>query len=155
MARDYKKDKSADKEYTPLRKGRPRIKRICQQCDEVYYPANRTNNILYCGRTCYSKWQSLNQRGKRNHYYKGPKADYSALHHWIAREKGRPAYCEQCDKTSGKFEWANIDGKYRRELVDWIRLCVQCHRKYDKELRETTGAKSLWCKAFMKNKVTI
>ena len=36
-------------------------------------------------------------------------------------------------ETAKKFEWANIDHKYRRVLEDFIRMCTSCHRKYDYE----------------------
>ncbi len=63
-------------------------------------------------------------------------ARYTAIHQWVVREKGRPTKCEHCGKdglTRHKIQWANIDHKYRRFLSDYIRLCVKCHRKYDKE----------------------
>ena len=59
---------------------------------------------------------------------------YVAIHQWVVREKGNPNKCEHCGTEEAKrFDWANIDHKYKRDLDDYIRLCVKCHRKYDKE----------------------
>jgi hypothetical protein len=54
------------------------------------------------------------------------------MHVWVARWKVKPSLCEHCGTTkSKKYEWANIDHKYRRVLDDYIRLCTSCHRNYD------------------------
>lgn len=59
---------------------------------------------------------------------------YVAIHQWVVREKGRPSKCEHCGTEKAKrFDWANTDHKYKRDLDDYIRLCVKCHRSYDKE----------------------
>ncbi len=31
-----------------------------------------------------------------------------------------------------RYEWSNKSGKYLRNVIDWQRLCIKCHRKYDK-----------------------
>lgn len=72
--------------------------------------------------------------GKDNWQWVGDKVSYPALHTWVRRWKGTPHKCEHCGSTDKKkYEWANIDHKYNRNLDDWIRLCTKCHRKYDKE----------------------
>lgn len=66
--------------------------------------------------------------------WKGDRVSYDGLHRWIANKKGRPKKCEQCKTTKAKkYEWANKDHKYSRNLEDWMRLCTSCHRKYDIE----------------------
>lgn len=66
--------------------------------------------------------------------WKGKNASYYAIHAWVARHRGRPQKCEHCGTTKyRRYHWANKSGKYLRELTDWIRLCVPCHNKYDKE----------------------
>lgn len=78
--------------------------------------------------------------GKRNVNWKGEKVSYQALHNWVARHRGRPPKCEFCnleDPTRPRwFNWANKSGKYKRDLTDWIRLCVSCHSLMDKERRQ-------------------
>ena len=64
--------------------------------------------------------------------WKGENASYYAIHAWVARHRGRPQKCEHCGTTKfRRYHWANKSRKYKRELSDWIRLCVPCHRKYD------------------------
>jgi len=71
-----------------------------------------------------------------NHpFWKGDKVSYSGLHYWIVRKRGKPTTCEHCGKINlkGKFiHWANKSHKYKRDLEDWLRLCAECHKKYDK-----------------------
>lgn len=31
------------------------------------------------------------------------------------------------------MHWANISGKYLRDITDWVRLCVSCHKYFDKQ----------------------
>ncbi len=72
-----------------------------------------------------------------NHWnWKEDDAKYSAIHMWVRKQLGRPERCENCgkDRLSGhKIHWANRNHSYKRNLMDWMRLCFQCHRKYDKE----------------------
>lgn len=64
--------------------------------------------------------------------WKGDKVSYSGLHQWLNRQLGKPKKCEECGTIEKrKYEWANIDHKYRRNLEDYIRMCTSCHRKYD------------------------
>ena len=70
--------------------------------------------------------------GAKNFSWKGDEASYVAIHIWISKWKGTPKKCERCGTTTAKkFEWANIDHKYRRILDDYIRMCTSCHRLYD------------------------
>jgi len=62
----------------------------------------------------------------------GDNAGNQAMHNWVKKHKGIPKYCEHCKRTDkGAYHWANIDHKYKRNLDDYIRLCVSCHNKYD------------------------
>lgn len=64
----------------------------------------------------------------------GDKVGYSALHAWVSRKKGKPETCEHCGTnglTGQSIHWANKSHEYKRDLSDWIRLCVSCHRIYD------------------------
>lgn len=75
---------------------------------------------------------------KVNH--KGELSGYHAIHKWVQKEKGRPSKCEHCGIVDGKFEWANIDHKYKKNLDDYIRLCKPCHGKYDTDNNLRDGA---------------
>lgn len=72
--------------------------------------------------------------GPDHHMWQAEKVSYSAIHAWVTRHKGSPQKCEHCQTTEPrKYEWANIDHKYKRDLDDYIRLCTSCHRQYDIE----------------------
>lgn len=58
---------------------------------------------------------------------------YGAIHDWVRRWKGTPNLCENCGATDRYMNWANIDHQYKRVLEDYIRLCVPCHREFDKK----------------------
>jgi hypothetical protein len=68
--------------------------------------------------------------GKKHWLWKGDKVGYLALHAWVARHLGTPSKCERCGTTKKRrYEWANKSRKYKRDISDWERLCVPCHRK--------------------------
>lgn len=83
--------------------------------------------------------------GKKHPKWKGDNASYNTIHTWIKNKFGKATRCEnqQCvypRKNSSyatilspkRFEWANIDKKYSRDLSGWVQLCPSCHRKYDR-----------------------
>jgi len=70
--------------------------------------------------------------------WKGEDVGYVPLHIWVRKHLGKPSKCEHCQSTDKKrYEWANLSGKYKRNLYDWIRLCRGCHIINDK-------AKGFW-----------
>lgn len=88
------------------------------------------------GRIAWNKGRSHLKEDK-NPAWKGENASYSAIHYWIKRQKGVPHKCSFCGKTGNnnnnnrQIQWANIDGKYRRNLDDYIPLCASCHKIFD------------------------
>ncbi len=73
--------------------------------------------------------------GTKNYGWKGKKIEYATLHQWVRRWKGKPNKCDSCGTTKAKkFEWANVDHKYRRVLEDYLRMCTTCHRAYDRDV---------------------
>lgn len=72
--------------------------------------------------------------GKDNFMYKDSPS-YYAKHIWVNGHKGRAGKC--VDKTTGtlpckgRFEWSNVDHKYRRNLDDYSERCTRHHRIYD------------------------
>lgn len=75
--------------------------------------------------------------GKNNSMWKNDQVGYGALHDWVRRYKGKPLTCEHCGKSykERKLHWANKSHTYKRDLTDWLSLCVPCHSKYDNRLR--------------------
>lgn len=76
-------------------------------------------------------------KGEDHVLWKGDNVGYSGLHSWVKRMLGTPKRCEFCGKDNlqgREIHWANIDHKYRRNLNNWLRLCIKCHAEYDKKL---------------------
>lgn len=88
-----------------------------------------------------------NMIADKNPAWKGEKVGYGPLHRWIIKILGQPNKCEECNATDRiHYQWANISGKYLRELNDWKRLCLKCHKKFDSHLiarGEKAGAAKL------------
>lgn len=77
------------------------------------------------------------KKGDQHWNWSGDQVTYRALHKWVVKVLGQPDTCEHCGKSglSGRqIHWANISRKYLRDKNDWIRLCVKCHKKYDKHI---------------------
>lgn len=86
-----------------------------------------------------SKVKQGKYKDKNHPRWKGNSASYRAKHQWVQRKLGFPKKCQQCGKIQKKghnMHWANISGKYKRELSDWIRLCSKCHGRYDAQKRK-------------------
>ena len=69
--------------------------------------------------------------GSNNTEWRGDEVGYHGLHRWIWKHFGKPSQCDHCGITTGKFEWANKTGEYKRNINDWLRLCTKCHGYYD------------------------
>jgi hypothetical protein len=70
--------------------------------------------------------------GENSYAWKGLNASLVAKHNWVARRLGRPKKCKFCGVEDRKmYHWANLSGKYLRDVTDYIRLCVPCHKKFD------------------------
>ena len=95
-----------------------------------------------CKKRGVGKWMKGRPEEEHN-MWKGDDVGYTALHDWVKKHLGRPKKCEYCklDDKKRVYHWANKSGKYKRNLKDWVRLCVPCHRKYDyaktKKIRRT------------------
>lgn len=88
---------------------------------------------------------SLNgfKEGEKHSGWRGDAVGYNALHAWVRRYKGTPQKCEKCGTEEPKrYEWANISGRYLRDVDDWKRLCPSCHRKMDAAKRQSKKTKA-------------
>jgi hypothetical protein len=95
-------------------------------------------NTKWLGKKHKLDWKAKVSGGK-NVMWKGDKVGYLALHSWVRRHLGKPNRCDFCgleEENGNKFEWANKSGNYLRDLTDWLRLCVSCHRLLDKKRRK-------------------
>ena len=72
--------------------------------------------------------------GEKNPMWKGEDVGYKGLHSWVTKKLGNPSFCEICKSTKKKkYEWANTNHLYQRNLKDWKRLCCGCHQNFDRE----------------------
>jgi hypothetical protein len=80
------------------------------------------------------------QRGERNHMWKGDQATYTAYHNRIASLHGQPQKCEVCGTSDSKktYDWANLSGRYA-DPSDYRRMCRSCHWKHDQTIRNLGG----------------
>ncbi len=128
----------------------------CQQCKKGLTKRQRK----FCSRTCaglsvghaslgipsWNKGLIGYNAGEKHHWYgrdcteennpawKGQTVGYRGLHIWVQKILGKPARCSNCGCIGygHQMHWANKSGEYKREKSDWLRLCVQCHKAFDK-----------------------
>ena len=134
--------------------------RRCKQCNDGFWAVGSKIQEGK-GKYCSPKCRGIGQRGLRHNpstefkkgenigrdhqLWKGDNVGYGALHAWIHRNLGKASRCNNLDcfyprrMANGctlykpkRFEWANISKKYKRDLKDWISLCVSCHQKWDR-----------------------
>lgn len=81
-----------------------------------------------------SKGTKEKHQKENNPSWKGDNAKYAAMHNFARRHFGKPQYCEMCGTNEDRmYHWAAKDRlKGGRNRTDWLRLCVPCHKKYDK-----------------------
>jgi hypothetical protein len=80
--------------------------------------------------------------GEFNSQWKGLDAGYRAIHHWVELHLGKASKCSKDNShTSKRYHWANISHTYKRDLNDYMELCVPCHKKYDLEYRKEKNGK--------------
>jgi hypothetical protein len=71
-------------------------------------------------------------KGQNHHSWKGNKVTINALHLWLNVNYKKPKRCVKCNKIK-KLDWANISGKYTRNIKDYNALCEKCHMILDKQ----------------------
>lgn len=106
------------------------VPRNCLECGNAFMAISteiKRGGGKICSRKCYYQYlpKMLDKKWSGNRQYHG-------LHKWVQRKLGKPSKCVFCGTEKGKFEWSNISGKYLEELGGWQRLCIKCHRNYDK-----------------------
>jgi hypothetical protein len=87
---------------------------------------------------CHARALAKKQIGEAHGLWKGGAATYTEHHHWIKRWGTRSGSCAHCDRSPDRCrdgrvgtDWANISGRYLRQVDDWIELCRSCHKLYD------------------------
>jgi len=83
-------------------------------------------------------------RGNTHWNWNEENPSYRAVHDWIVKKYGNATKCEnkKCvyprkDMRGNlmlkpkEYQWANISGKYRRNINDFRQLCASCHKLFD------------------------
>lgn len=79
--------------------------------------------------------------GSKNPQWKGDKACYVSKHRWITKHFGKARRCEfNPNHVASRYHWANISGKYTRDLNDYASMCPRCHRLFDIERAKRSPA---------------
>ena len=142
-----------------LANSKPKVEVKCDNCKKNFsiWPSRASYfNKHYCSNYCLSigtfwkkgqkAWNKglkgyssglvkCRMKGEENPAWKGKEVKYRALHSWVERELGKPSKCTNCGVTNlqgRQIHWANKSREYKRELSDWIRLCIKCHKVFDR-----------------------
>jgi len=80
----------------------------------------------------------------KNHWNWSENPSYRAVHQWLYQNYGNACKCEnpKCiyprkDKRGNlmskpkQYQWANINGIYKRDIKNFKQLCASCHKLYD------------------------
>lgn len=134
----FKGRKLSQEHKDKISKGNSGIVRSPEAIENYKKAANRPdkNGTFRKGFTPWNKGIKFEAiTGPKNPNWKGDQVSYFSLHKWVERHLGKPDKCEHCgtiDKKDPKyFQWANKSHEYKRDLTDWVRLCRDCHDKYD------------------------
>ena len=115
----------------------------CNYCKKLFQPrvciqkfcSKKCSDNAKIGITTWSKGKKAPwATGEKNFNWKGDDVGYSGLHYWVVSRLGKPTTCWHCGKSNlhgNSIQWANKSHTYKRDVNDWLRLCVKCHRKYD------------------------
>ena len=72
-------------------------------------------------------------KGENHPNWKGDEVGYFSKHNWLIRHYIKSGKCEKCGTTKARrTEWANLSGKYLRDIKDYLELCPSCHRLIDR-----------------------
>ena|SRR3990167_9223635 len=131
--RGRKLSEETKKKLSEARKGKKHSEETKRKLSEMKRGKSiRHSGSFKKGHDVPQEWRET-YRGENNRHWKGDKVKYRSLHSWIERQLGKPRKCEFCEITIAKrYEWANISGEYKRDISDFMRLCVKCHSAYDR-----------------------
>lgn len=143
-------------EYSPKERNKIYLlKKIkCSICSQKISETSKSKMCISCyhknivnprlGKKLSNEWKqniSLGQRNEKGNNWGGDKAGYFSIHKNLIKNNGNPIKCEICNKIgerkkrSWNLQWASKDGKYTRNIKDYIGLCTSCHYKQEKTLQ--------------------
>lgn len=78
----------------------------------------------------HKKQISIKNSGEGNGMWKGEDVGYVGVHRWVKLNKIKPKLCKSCKKVP-PYDLANISGKHKRDIKDYLYLCRPCHHLFD------------------------
>jgi len=115
------------------------IEKECIDCGKLFriyfYETKKIREKRDRCMLCSKKQPNNGQFKKTGSMQKSNSRIYKNAHRFIKRKRGMPQECEVC-KTNDKsvrYEWSNVDHKYRQKVEDFTRMCTKCHWHYDFE----------------------
>jgi hypothetical protein len=165
---DYDKKCEVCDNLIPIRKSLNKRSSFSVKLNRLVYP----EKTRFCSVKCRMYWRNILNNsmkntetknkisGKNNYAWLGSKVKYFGLHSWIRKQIGsRPEFCGNCGvkgceikNKRWSIQFCNISGEYKRNLDDWLLLCIACHRKHDNAKRTIKEIKCLDCSAIIKTK---
>lgn len=120
-----------------------RAKHCSRKCAGVSRRAKRPlckgcGNKVKLSKNEYCSWQCRAKHFRGENHYRWIKGDvnYKTLHSQIGVLHGRISKCEMCGtENAKKYDWASKGHTYTRNIEDWVRVCVSCHRRLDGKVR--------------------
>lgn len=110
---------------------------ICPICKINFFNPHKQTKV--CSMPCYGKYRSIYYSKEKHPQWKN-KLTYSGYHTWLKREFGFPKKCDnkRCKTINPLcYEWSLKKGfQYKRNRENYWRLCINCHRKYDYNLKQ-------------------
>lgn len=123
------------------RKEKAYSRHVCEYC-AANFEARTKLGRRFCSNSCKTKAQLSDPTNHPN--WRGEDGNTTAIHRWIDKVRGgRPDRCERCNYQPSraidgraKIHWANLSGKYKREISDWAALCIPCHWRHDNQIKK-------------------
>jgi hypothetical protein len=105
---------------------------------EIWYKRKGKNHPMFGKKHSLEtkRMMSFSKKGRigiKSSRWKGDKASCSAKHKWIIRNLGKAKICIfNPNHIASRYNWANISGKYTRNLIDYAPMCPSCHLLFDR-----------------------
>ena len=97
----------------------------------------------------------LGKSGEKSASWLGDDVGYSGVHVWVRQTLGQEKKCSFCKTEEDRmYHWANISGEHKREVTDWVRLCVPCHSAFDRGIISMLKKKKVQVQ-WLKNRLII
>lgn len=94
-------------------------------------------SISHMGQVPWNKGLKGFLEAEKHYSWKGNNGGYNTVHDWVKRRLQKPKLCQFCGKKR-TLQMASKSHGFKRDLDDWIFLCISCHHKYDDTTKDRT-----------------